>query len=201
MLNSRQRPLVYGAITIVFVWLVAWGGYTWAKNSKATPEKLAAYMRETDLHKLSGDARKRALKKLADQLNGLQREERRRARLDREWNEWLEAMTDDEKNEFLDATLPTGFKQMLDAFEQLPADKRRLAVQDALKKLKEAQIQPDGSDGMRPPGKMDEGLQKKMTEVGLKTYYTQSSAQSKAELAPLMEEIQHSMESGRFFRR
>ena len=47
-------------------------------------------------------------------------------------------MTEAEKGEFLEATLPTGFKQTLAAFEQLPEDRRRRTVEQALKQMKEA---------------------------------------------------------------
>ena len=205
MLSPRQRPVVYATISLTVVWLVAWGGYTFAKNSKVTGEKVRAYLADTDLKKLQGEARAKALRKLADQLNSLSVEERRTARMDAEWNKWFQEMTDAEKGAFLEATLPSGFKQMLTAFEQLPPDKRKRAVTDALKRLKEAQDDPAIREQWQArkqeaPPPMSEDLQKKVTSIGLNTFYTQSSAQTKAELAPVLEEIQRSMERGRFLR-
>ena len=205
MLSQRQRPVAYAISAGVLVWLLAWGGYTAAKHSKTTAEKVRAYLHKVDLHSLTGEARAKALRKLADQLNALPPEERRNARLDREWNRWFTEMTDQEKSDFLDATLPSGFKQMLTAFEELPADKRKKAVEDALKRLKEASDDPSireqwQAEGETPPPQMSEELQKKVAVAGLKSFYSQSSAQAKAELAPLLEELQRAMESGRLFR-
>ncbi len=205
MLSQRQRPVAYAIGTGVAVWLLAWGGYTVAKHSKLTAEKVRAYLKQVELRQLSGEARAAALRKLADQLNALPPEERRNARLDRAWNQWFKEMTDQEKSDFLDATLPSGFKQMLTAFEELPADKRKKAVEDALRRLKEAGDEPANREqwqaegGGRPP-QMSEELQKKVAAAGLKSFYSQSSAQAKAELAPLLEELQRAMENGRLFR-
>jgi hypothetical protein len=206
MLTSRWRPVAYALVAIAAVWSLAALGFKIAREAKVTAEKVTAYMQATDLSKLSAEDRAKALRKLADKLNALPYEERRRARLDRSTARWFELMTEDEKAQFLEATMPTGFKQMLSAFEELPEEKRKRAIDDALRRLREARdqiraeggsFQPEGTNG---PVLSDE-LQARIRTIGLKTFYSQSSAQTRAELAPVLEELQRTMESGRPFRR
>ncbi len=185
------------------VWLLAWGGYTLASRSQITVEKIEAYVNSVDLAKLNAADRAKAIQKLADQLNALSFDERRRTRAEGTWRDWFDQMSEEEKGQFIEATLPTGFKRMISAFEDLPEERRRRAVDDALKQLREAQ-QRSGDPrtalaGTNAPP-ISEDLQKKVATIGLKTFYSQSSAQSKAELAPLMEELQRQMQSGRFMR-
>jgi len=201
MVSHRWRPIIFSALAVVAIWAVALTGYFIAKNSKITAEKVRAYAQSVDLGKLSGEARERAIKKLADMLNALSLEDRQRARLDRLTSAWFEEMTEAEKSEFIEATMPTGFKQMLTAFEQLPEDKRRRSIDDALKRLKEtgAQTSSTNSPSTNAPPLSPE-LQAKIRTIGLQTFYSESSAETKAELAPVLEELQHVMESGRPFR-
>jgi hypothetical protein len=194
------------AIAVCGIWLVAFAGIRIARNAKMTAEKVRAYAESVDLSKLSGAARAKAIQDLADKLNALSLEERRKARADRlAWN-WFNQMTEDEKASFIEATMPTGFKQMLAAFEQLPEEKRRKSIDDALRRLKEARDQGAGGPGAGGPGGtngppvLSDELQAKVRTIGLKTFYSQSSAQTKAELAPVLEELQRVMESGRPFR-
>lgn len=208
MVSRRQRPVLIAAVAFALVWALAAGGYYVAKNARVTADKVLAYLRSVDLNRLSGEARAKALRELAARLNALSPEERRKARMDAEWRQLFAAMTDEEKGAFLEATLPSGFKQTLTAFEQLPAEKRKKAIDDALKRLKEQREQ--GSDpqsdqasdatGTNGPPVLSEELRQKMTTIGLKTFYSQSSAQTKAELAPVLEEVQRMMESGMIFR-
>jgi hypothetical protein len=203
MLSHRWRPVVFSLVALLAIWLLAVAGYTIAKNSRMTAEKVRAYVESVDLSKLSGEARARALQKLAEMLNALSLEERRQARMERTMWAWFGQMTDGEKAAFLEATMPTGFKQMLTAFEELPEEKRRRAIDDTLRRMKESQqkAQTAGSStnapGTNAPPVLSEYLQAKMRTIGLKTFYTESSAQTKAELAPVLEELQRVMESGR----
>jgi hypothetical protein len=206
MQSQRWRPVFFCAVAVCAIWLVALAGYRIAKNAKMTAEKVRAYAESVDISKLSGGARAKAIRDLADKLNGLSLEERRKARLERVSWVWFDRMTEEEKAGFIDATMPTGFKQMLTSFEQLPEEKRRRSVDDALRRLREARDQlaagqPGGNPGgtNSPPVLSDE-LQAQVRSIGLKTFYSQSSAQTKAELAPVLEELQRVMESGRPFR-
>jgi hypothetical protein len=202
MVSHRWRPIIFSALAAVAIWAVALTGYVIAKNSKNTAEKVRAYAQSVDLSKLSGEARAMAIKRLADMLNALSLEDRRRARLDSLTAAWFEQMTEAEKSEFIEATMPTGFKQMLTAFEQLPEDKRRKTIDDALKRLKDARDQSAGTNAAstNAAAPLSADLQAKIRTIGLQTFYSESSAETKAELAPVLEELQHVMESGRPFR-
>ena len=206
MRSRRQRAIYYAAAALVAVWVVAAAGYFISQRLKITAEKVQAYVATQDLSRLSAAERARAIAKLADMLNRLSVEERQRLRLGRTPDKWFTQMTEAEKGQFIEATLPTGFKQMITAFEQLPEDKRRRAVDDAMKRLREAGAKADS--GARPGGPggaerppISPELEAKVREIGLQTFFSQSSAQTKAELAPLLEEMQRVMESGRLMRR
>ena len=101
--------------------------------------------------------------------------------------------------------MPTGFKQMLTAFEQMPEEKRHKAVDDTLRRVREKRAaNPSSGSSTNTQGTnapvLSPELEAKMRSIGLQTFYSQSSAQTKAELAPVLQELQRSMESGRAFR-
>jgi hypothetical protein len=199
--NPRKRAIGIALLAILAIWVVAVAGYFIAKNAKVTAEKVQAYVAAVDLSKLSAAERAEALRKLADMLNRLSLEERREMRMGRTVGDWFSQMTEKEKAEFIEATMPTGFKQMIAAFEELPADRRQRTVDQALRRLREQQPRNafDESNGTNAPPLSPE-LEAKVRTIGLKSFYSESSAQTKAELAPLLEELQRSMESGRAFR-
>ncbi len=203
MISQRHRPVAYAVAAIVGIWLLAVAGYHLALSLKLTPEKVRAYEESVDFARLSAADREKALQKLAAMLNGLTLEERRKV-----WGDimarWFAAMTEAEKGKFLEATMPTGFKQMLGAFEALPPERRQKTIENTLKNLRDSQGQMQA--GRPPKSPQNSGtnqpvlspeLQDKITTIGLKSYYTQSSPETRAELAPVLEEMQKVMELNR----
>jgi len=174
MLNQRQRPVFLAMIALVMIWAVAIAGYKVAKHARVTPEKVHAYIASVDFSHLSAADRAAAIQKLAAMLNALSLEERRSLRLDR--TAWFNEMTEAEKSEFLEATLPTGFKQMLAAFEDMPPDKRKHIVDEAIKQMKETD-EKMAADGQAPPTNtngpvLSPELQEQVAKIGLQSFYS-----------------------------
>ncbi|MGH7941087.1 MAG: hypothetical protein ACREFR_08465 [Limisphaerales bacterium] len=203
---ARQRRFIICAIaTIVGIWVLAMAGHGYLESLKLTAEKVRAYMDSVDFASLTGQARADAIKELEDKLNALPYEERQRLRLQHLVDSWFNEMTEAEKGQFIDATMPTGFKQMINAFQQLPEDKRRRLLNNTLNNLRNAENRPIRSlqnstngpaAGTNAPI-ISPQLEAQIRSIGLKTFYSQSSAETKAELAPVLEELQHQMQNGR----
>jgi hypothetical protein len=167
-----------------------------------TAEKLRQYVNSVELAKLSAADRAHALRALADKVNALPPDERRNWRKEGEWKDWFKEMTEGERLEFIEATLPTGFKQMLDSFAELPEEKRKSLIDQALKNIHDNQdTAARGTDyGKDGAPQLSPEMEKKVRALGLKVYYSESSAETKAELAPLVEELERQISSGRGFR-
>jgi hypothetical protein len=201
MNNGRFRPLIFAALALAIVWVVALSIFHFAAKTKMTAEKLEQYTASVDLSKLSGNDRDKAINDFATKVNSLTYEERLKWRLDEDWKRWFAAMTEAERLKFIETTLPTGFKQMMDAFSQLPDDRRKKVIDDAMKRLRDEGAnginKTAGDYGKNGPPPLSPELEQKVRELGLKELYTDSSAETKAELAPLVEQMQELVRSGR----
>jgi hypothetical protein len=198
MSNQRKNPLYIGAIALVAVWFLAWGGFVLAKKSKLTAEQVTRFQQSLDWGKLSAADRAKALRELVDKLNAMSPEERIRWHLD---NGWFRQLTDEEKSWFLEAFLPGEMKQALNVFERWPKERQQAEIDGALRDLRNnaghsdpaAQIGPGGTNAA--PFLSPE-LEQQVREIGLNTLYSKGSAQTRAQIAPLMIEIQHQIENG-----
>lgn len=200
-MSPRYKFLLYGVAGFVAIWLAALGVHQFAASRKVTVDKIRSYAGSVDLSRLSAAERARAIARLAAMLNALSYDERREARMGRLWEKWFAQMTDAEQAQFVELTMPTGFKQMVGAFEKMPEDRRQRAISDALRSMREAQAQMKKTGGQPASTNtlvLSEDLQQRIATIGLKTFYSDSSAQTKAELAPVLEEMQRMMEEGRF---
>jgi hypothetical protein len=191
--QHERRPLFKAVAALILVWMLAWSGYVISKHSRMTAEKVRQYQKSIDLSRLSAADRLRALKALAEKLNALSTEERQLWRLDLDW---FQQLTDDEKAYFIDAFMPGEMQIALKMFEQWPKQRQQEEIDKALKELRNPNTrQLSGLKGTNGPLLTPE-LDQKIRKIGLNALYSKGSAQTKAELAPLLMEVQHQFESG-----
>jgi hypothetical protein len=187
MAGQRHRPIWIAAIALVLVWLLSWAGFVIAGKTKTTPDMVRAYASSLDLSKLSAADRARALRELADKYNALTFEDRRGLRPD---TNLFAQLTEEEKASFVEATMPTEIKQALIAFDHMPEDRRQHLIDNALKNLRAHADDPNSQAQFSPEEEA------KIRSLGLKTFYSESSAETKAELAPLLNELQNQIQNG-----
>jgi hypothetical protein len=138
----------------------------------------------------SSKDREREMNAVAEQLNALSYDERREVRMSKKLDEFFRLLSPAEQLRFLDLTLPTGFKQMMEAFNKMEPEKRKRFVEKAL-----ADMQKNEGDGNAPPP--DDAHVQKIVQEGLRSFYSDASADAKMDLAPLIEQMQKNLQFGR----
>jgi hypothetical protein len=204
-MSPRTRWMLLVIAPIAVASFLAWVGYAITAGYRMTADKVTQYANATELTGLSGPDRAEALHRLEDMINRLSPEERRKWRRDGAWEKWFDEMTEIEKGKFIDATMPSGFKQWLDTFDNLPAGQRQAYIESLVEHLKETHQlmtdrepgQTNSAFGTNSPPVLSAELEQRARTIGIKTFYTESSAETKAELAPFLEELQHEMDGGR----
>lgn len=169
-------------LALAAVWAIAGGAILLARAHRPTPQSVAAYFSE-DLGPASDAARKKRIEKAAIMLNQLTFEERQQLRRDRTQDQFFKSLTPEEQGRFLDATLPTGFRQMMENFNRMDPAKRKQFVDRALSQMK-------AREGNAPQRPIDDANVQKIVNQGMRSFYNDASAEVKLDMAPLIEEMQ-----------
>jgi hypothetical protein len=172
---------------LVAIWLVAGGVIFFARSAKVTPESVRAYVSAHPIEGKSAPERSKVIEKLAKQMNQLAYEDRRGVRMGKGLDGFFRALTPAEQARFLDLTLPTGFKQMMEALNKMTPEKRQKFVSKALDDMKKR-------EGDRPPDEQLDTNAKKIIDQGFKSFYSEASADVKMDVAPLIEQLQKNLQ-------
>ncbi|MEI8341078.1 MAG: hypothetical protein WCH43_06015 [Verrucomicrobiota bacterium] len=175
-------------LAVVLVWGVAFAVVYFVRKARPTAQSLADYIAKHPLAGQTGAARAKNINHVSDLLNGISFEDRQTLQRNGVTRDFFKELTPDEQADFLDATLPSGFKQMMDAFNKMDPEKRRKFVERALEEVKK-------HEGEAPPPGFDDKMAKKMVDQGLHSFYSDASADVKLDLAPLIEQMQRNLQS------
>ncbi len=192
-MNARNQLIVKGVIGLVLLWGVVFAVIKVSGSLKPTPEKIETYTEENPLSEIEDPKKRReVIGNVADMLNQLDPEQFRRFakkaddgrdRLDRYFGE----LSPDEQSFFMEKRIGKAFKQMMQAFNDMDSGQRRKIIDRSLKRM---QDNPDGRPG---EGDVTPEMTEKIATAGMKAFYSDASADTKLDLAPLMEEMQRTM--------
>ena len=189
----RSRSVwIKAALLLAVVWAVVGGTMWFARNQKVTPEKLMAYVESHPVEGKSPADRSRTMEGVAKQLNRLTYEERREVRLSRRLDKFFRTLNPDEQSRFLDLTLPEGFRQMMEALNKMTPEKRKVFVDKTLQELRkqEGEMPEEARDRFE-----NDGNAQKIIDQGLKSFYSEASAETKMDLAPIIEQMQRNLQN------
>jgi hypothetical protein len=188
-----MRPLwIKAVLLLAVVWILAGSLIWWARSQKPTPDRLLAYVESHAIEGKSSQDRGKVIEKVAAQLNGLSYDERREIRINRRLDQFFRSLGADEQMRFLDLTLPEGFKQMMDALNKMDREKRKQFVERTLKEMQK-QDGREVSDEERERFLEDRNAQK-IIDQGLKSFYSEASAETKLDVAPILEQMQRNLQ-------
>lgn len=158
---------------------------------KPSPEKVTALIKRSKIANLSGIERQKAIGKVEREVNRLDFKQRRDLRSQREINAFFAKLSLEEKKDFLAATLPRGFQELMRAINSMDPERRRAFIDQALREMDDQEA--NGED----PVAGDPEMANKIADAGMQAYYESASAEVKLELAPVIEKLQERLQNMR----
>jgi len=175
--------------SIAAIWIATIIVIHWSRSIKPTPVSFEAYLYKHDLNQASGAARVQIIEHAAETLNRLSFEQRQQVSSSGADRELFEKMTPDERNHFLDLTLPEGFHQLIEVLNKMDPAARKKIVEQAVQNIQNSTPPQDR--------RIDDAQAQKIVSQGLGTFYKDSSPETKLDFAPLIEQIQRTTQNPR----
>lgn len=197
---NRRSVVIKAVGALILVWLAVWAVRSFAASRKITAERLnqqiqkARFADWSDLESAPDPAeakrRDRDLRGIADTLNRLDFQEREKNRRNRSAEDFFRKLSIDEKNLFVDLTVMESMNRFMEALDSMPPDQRKRFVAQGLKEVQEGRTAED----MTRAKELGDDLLDKISQEGMRAYFEKSSADTKLDLAPLMEAVNETMQ-------
>lgn len=197
---TRRSVILRAIVVLALVWGCVWGIRAYAGSKKITAERVNreitaanfADWSEDNASRDSGEASRRdqELRRIADLVNRLDFQEREKNRDNRTGDTFFRKLAPQEKSLFIELTVMETMSRFMESLDAMKPAERKKFVEQGLKEIRDGKT---GSDMARAE-ELDPDLLDKITEGGMKAYFEKSSADTKLDLAPLMEAMNETMQ-------
>lgn len=197
---ARKQVIIKAAIVLLLVWSSVWVVRAYAGSRKITAERVnrevaAAHFADWSAEKSPPDPaeaarRDKELRKIADLVNQLDFQEREKNRDNRTGEAFFRRLAPNEKSLFIDLTIMESMGRFMEALDAMKPEQRKKFVEQGLKEINEGRT----ADEMARADELGSDLLDKISAEGMKAYFEKSSADTKLDLAPLMEAMNETMQ-------
>ena len=197
-MGTTGKTVIKAVVVLAVVWAVVLGVRSAASDQKITAERLGKEIRGAgfaDWSEEGGTAavaaqREEKLRDLAAKYNRLDFSERQKDRESRSGEEFFRKLTAGEKELFVNLTIVESMGRFMEAIDQMPAAERKRFVETGLKEIQQGRTEEE----MKRAQEVDDKLLTKISEEGMRAYFDKASADTKMDIAPLMEAINEVMQ-------
>ncbi|MDF1739973.1 MAG: hypothetical protein P1U86_12500 [Verrucomicrobiales bacterium] len=194
-MNSRNSGLIKGGVCLVVIWAVIGLSIKLVRSAKPTAEKVTAYLADNSLSDISDEARRReVIGRTAEMLNAMDSDELEALNGKEEEDprrKLFGELTSEEQLYFLERRIGRAFEQIMESFNAMEREERKKIVERSMQRIRE---RGDGTGG--PFDEENPEVAEQITDAGLKAYYSTANAETKIDLAPLLEEMQRTITQG-----
>ncbi len=197
-MNGKRSVIFKGIAVLALVWALVFAVRSFASSKKVTAERLDRELRELKLADWSENAgagaeakqREEEIRKVAEMVNQLDFNERQKNRDSKTGETFFRKLSPKEKNLFIDLTIMESMGRFMEALDQMPVAQRKKFVEQGLKEIEAGRTQEE----MERAKDMDEDLLTKISQEGMRAYFDKASADTKLDLAPLMQAMNEVMQ-------
>lgn len=195
---GKKAVIFKGLAALVLVWAVVFAVRSFASSKKITAERLDREVRELKLADWSenlgsgAEAKRREeeIRRVAEMVNRLDFNERQKNRENRSGEEFFRKLSTKEKNLFIDLTIIESMGRFMEALDQMPVEQRKKFVEQGLKEIEAGRTEEE----MERAKELDSDLLAKISQEGMRAYFDKASADTKLDLAPLMQAMNEVMQ-------
>jgi hypothetical protein len=198
---DRRSVVIKAVIALALVWVVVWGVRAWAGSRKITAEKVTREIQAGRFEDWSGgegspaeaERRQNEILRISELIVNLDFKEREKNRQNRQGEEFFRKLSPGEKELFLNRTVLETMNRFMEALDDLEPAERRRFIQQAMREIDEGRTKEE----MDRAQKLDPNLVDRISQDGMKAYFSKADADTKLDLAPLMEAMNEVMQGFR----
>ncbi len=200
-MKAKHVVILKGLLVLAVLWAGVLGIRSLAASKKVTAASIHGTVSSVNFEDWSqetgsqarAEQREKQIRGIAEMVNQLDFAEREKNREMRTNESFYRKLNARERNLYVDLTVVESMSRFMQALDQMPEHQRREFVEKGLKEIQAGRTEEEMARAME----LDQSLLLKISQEGMRAYFDKASADTKLDLAPLMQAMNEVMQGMR----